>query len=140
MLEADAVRFALAPLFLICAAVIFYLRKRRAGRLFMTVGCLHVLGGVWVGRDDFKPIGPDATGGQVALPIWLAYMREATRGQPARDFAPPPGIVFARADPDKGLPAPPSKRGSRLTPFRRGTLPPAFKTAASEARFSDERF
>jgi penicillin-binding protein 1A len=99
-----------------------------------------LLCGVWIGRDDFKPIAHDATGGQVALPIWLAYMREALRGQPARDFAPPAGIVFARADPEKGVPAPPSKPGSRLTPFRRGTLPPAFKTAAFEGHFSDERF
>jgi penicillin-binding protein 1A len=103
-----------------------------------------LLCGVWIGRDDFKPIAHDATGGQVALPIWLAYMREAHqrggRPLPVRDFAPPPGIVFARADPDKGLPATPAKPGSRLTPFRRGTLPPAFRTQAFGARFSDEQF
>ncbi|HEY2730806.1 MAG TPA: PBP1A family penicillin-binding protein [Polyangia bacterium] len=99
-----------------------------------------LLCGVWVGRDDFKPVAHDATGGQVALPIWLAYMKEAMKGRPVRDFAVPPGIVFARADPDKGLPAGPSKPGSRLTPFRRGTLPTAFKTAATGARFSDEQF
>jgi penicillin-binding protein 1A len=99
-----------------------------------------LLCGVWVGRDDFKPVAHDATGGQVALPIWLAYMKEAMKGRTVRDFAVPAGIVFARADPDKGLPAPPSKPGSRLTPFRRGTLPTAFKTAATGARFSDEQF
>jgi penicillin-binding protein 1A len=99
-----------------------------------------LLCGVWVGRDDFKPIAHDATGGQVALPIWLSYMREAEKGRPVRDFTAPAGIVFARADPEKGLPAPPSKPGSRLTPFRRGTLPPAFRTGAYEARFSDEQF
>jgi penicillin-binding protein 1A len=100
----------------------------------------ELLCGVWVGRDDFKPIAHDATGGQVSLPIWLAYMKEALKGRPVRDFAPPAGVVFARADPEKGLPATPSKAGSRLTPFKRGTLPPAFKTAASGARFSDEQF
>jgi penicillin-binding protein 1A len=99
-----------------------------------------LLCGVWVGRDDFKPVAHDATGGQVALPIWLAYMKEAEKGLPVRDFDAPPGVVFARADPEKGLPAPPGKAGSRLTPFKRGTLPPAFKTAASGARFSDEQF
>ncbi len=99
-----------------------------------------LLCGVWVGRDDFKPVAHDATGGQVALPIWLAYMKEAERGRAVRDFDVPPGVVFARADPDKGVPAAPSKVGSRLTPFRRGTLPPAFKTAATGARFSDEQF
>jgi penicillin-binding protein 1A len=98
-----------------------------------------LLCGVWVGRDDFKPVAHDATGGQVALPIWLAYMKEAEKGRPVRDFAVPPGVMFARADPDKGVPAAPSKLGSRLTPFKRGTLPSAFKTAEG-ARFSDEQF
>ena len=32
-------------------------------------------------------------------------MKEALqKGCPARDFDAPPGVVFARADPDKGLP------------------------------------
>jgi penicillin-binding protein 1A len=99
-----------------------------------------LLCGVWVGRDDFKPVAHDATGGQVALPIWLTYMKEAEKGLPVRDFGVPPGVVFARADPDKGLPATPNKPGSRLTPFRRGTLPPSFTSAASSARFTDEQF
>jgi penicillin-binding protein 1A len=99
-----------------------------------------LLCGVWVGRDDFKPVAHDATGGQVALPIWLTYMKEAEKGLPVRDFAAPAGVVFARADPDKGLPAAPTKVGSRLTPFKRGTLPATFKTAVNGARFTDEQF
>jgi penicillin-binding protein 1A len=99
-----------------------------------------LLCGVWIGRDDFKPIAHDATGGQVALPVWLSFMRQALQGVPARDFTPPPGVVFARADPEKGLPATPAKAGSRLTPFKRGTLPPSFRSAAYGARFSDEQF
>lgn len=99
-----------------------------------------LLCGVWIGRDDFKPIAHDATGGQVALPVWLSFMRQALQGTPPRDFTPPAGIIFARADPEKGLPAPPSKAGSRLTPFKRGTLPPSFRSAAYGARFSDEQF
>jgi penicillin-binding protein 1A len=100
----------------------------------------ELLCGVWVGRDDFKPIAADATGGHVSVPIWLAYMRESLKGKPIRDFAPPPGIVFARADAEKGLPALPGQKQSRLIPFKRGTLPPAFKSAAYGARFSDEVF
>jgi len=99
-----------------------------------------LLCGVWLGRDDFTPIAHDATGGQVALPVWLAFMREAVRGMPVRDFAPPPGVIFARADPDKGTPAAPTKAGSRLIPFKRGTLPPSFRSAAYGARFSDDQF
>lgn len=99
-----------------------------------------LLCGVWLGRDDFTPIAHDATGGQVALPIWLSFMRQALQGVPVRDFAPPPGVVFARADPDKGLPSAPSRAGSRLIPFKRGTLPSSFKSAAYGARFSDDQF
>ena len=99
----------------------------------------ELLCGVWVGRDDFKPIGHDATGGQVALPIWLSYMQEALRSVPVHDFEPPPGVIFVRADPEKGVPATPDKPGSRLMPLRRGTLPSVFRTGSS-GRFSDERF
>lgn len=31
--------------------------------------------GVWVGRDDHKPIGPKETGAQAALPIWIDFMK-----------------------------------------------------------------
>jgi penicillin-binding protein 1A len=99
----------------------------------------ELLCGVWVGRDDFKPIGHDATGGQVALPIWLSYMQEALGSLPVHDFEPPPGVIFVRADPEKGVPARPQKPGSRLMPLKRGTLPPPFRTGSS-GRFSDERF
>jgi penicillin-binding protein 1A len=33
--------------------------------------------GVWVGRDNHKPIGPKETGAQAALPIWLEFMKKA---------------------------------------------------------------
>jgi penicillin-binding protein 1A len=31
--------------------------------------------GVWVGRDDHKPIGDRETGSQAALPIWMEFMK-----------------------------------------------------------------
>src|SRR5262245_56921556 len=95
---------------------------------------------VWVGRDDFTPIGHDTTGGQTALPIWLAFMRAASAGKPVRDFTPPPGILFVRASPDRGTPATPGTAGSVLVPFRRGTLPSQFAAAAKAAGFGDDIF
>jgi Family of unknown function (DUF6463) len=56
MLEADITRFALGPLFLICLGVVFYLRVRKAARLLMVTGVLHVLGGSWVGREPLLRI------------------------------------------------------------------------------------
>lgn len=64
MLEADVVRLALGPLFVVCLAVIFYLRKRRAARLLMTIGCLHVLGGLWLGREYLARIGREGFFGE----------------------------------------------------------------------------
>jgi hypothetical protein len=57
MLEADVVRLVLGPLFLVCLAVVFYLRKRKAARLLMAIGCLHVLGGLWLGREYLARMG-----------------------------------------------------------------------------------
>ncbi|HEY3353557.1 MAG TPA: penicillin-binding transpeptidase domain-containing protein, partial [Polyangia bacterium] len=84
-----------------------------------------LLTGVWVGRDDFKPIAYNTTGGQVALPIWLSYMRAAHPPTPPREFPVPPGIYFVRASPETGVRAEPGTPGSVLVPFRRGTVPTA---------------
>jgi penicillin-binding protein 1A len=97
-----------------------------------------LLCGVWIGRDDFKPVGHDVTGGQVAVPIWVDFMKEAEKGRPVRDFAAPPGVVFARANPETGEPAPPTNPKSRLIPFKRGTLPASFR--GGSGGFSDPDF
>ena len=48
---------------------------------------------VWVGRDDFKPLGRGEYGGRAALPIWISYMKSALDGQPVRTVDPPAGMV-----------------------------------------------
>jgi penicillin-binding protein 1A len=59
--------------------------------------------GVWVGRDDNKPIGNNATGAAAALPIWNDFMRvwvDAQRDRPTPPgFEPPANIVFVRTEP-----------------------------------------
>ncbi len=37
--------------------------------------------GVWVGRDDHKPIGSKETGASAALPIWIEFMKAETGSQ-----------------------------------------------------------
>jgi penicillin-binding protein 1A len=54
--------------------------------------------GVWVGRDEKKPIGYGETGATAALPIWMDFMRAyidlyGDRTQPPT-FEPPGNIVF----------------------------------------------
>jgi penicillin-binding protein 1A len=53
--------------------------------------------GVWVGFDNIAKIGGRETGGKTAAPIFLEYMKEATKDFEPRDFAPPEGLNPARA-------------------------------------------
>jgi len=39
--------------------------------------------GVWVGRDNHKPIGLRETGSQAALPIWIEFMKKAPLQTPS---------------------------------------------------------
>ena len=48
--------------------------------------------GVWVGYDQPRPIGPEAYGARVALPIWSEFMRNSVRRYPAVAFDMPDGI------------------------------------------------
>jgi len=64
MPEADLVRLILGLLFLICLLVVFYLRKRKAARLFMVIGVLHMLGVIWVGRKPLSRIFREGFFGQ----------------------------------------------------------------------------
>jgi penicillin-binding protein 1A len=94
-----------------------------------------LLAGVWVGRDDSKPIGMKATGGTAALPIWLQFMRAAHPDTPARDFPIPDDITRVRADELTGRPAPPGAAHARWVPFLRGTVPARFSAAVHATRF-----
>ncbi|HZS36352.1 MAG TPA: PBP1A family penicillin-binding protein [Polyangia bacterium] len=96
--------------------------------------------GVWVGRDDFKSIGFDATGGTTAAPIWTDFMKAAHPATPIRDFEAPPGVYFVRATPDRGMPAKPGTPGALLLPFKRGTLPPQFARSEGKAGLTDDVF
>jgi penicillin-binding protein 1A len=53
-----------------------------------------VIAGVWVGKDDHKPIGKGEVGSSAALPIWIDFMKEALRKLPNGDFKVPDGIQF----------------------------------------------
>jgi hypothetical protein len=56
VLEADLVRAALGPLFLTALWIIHRLGRNKPGRLLMTVGVLHVAGGLIVGREPVMRI------------------------------------------------------------------------------------
>lgn len=59
--------------------------------------------GVWLGRDDNKPIGKGETGGRAALPIWMEIMTAAAeKFGPPPPWEPPPGVAFAPIDLSSG--------------------------------------
>jgi len=48
---------------------------------------------VWIGYDNPRKLGDNETGGGLALPIWIEYMRHALKGVPVQPFTPPEGVV-----------------------------------------------
>ena len=83
----------------------------------------QVVAGVWVGYDVAQNLGKNETGSRAASPIFVDYMRNALEDLPPRDFAPPPGVVFARIDPKTGLLAHPGDEKALFQPFREGSVP-----------------
>ncbi|MCS6925971.1 MAG: PBP1A family penicillin-binding protein [Candidatus Binatia bacterium] len=90
----------------------------------------EMLTGVWVGYDEKRSLGEKETGGRVAAPIWLDFMKRALAGRPITTFPLPAGITFSYIDPKTGLrPAPGGP--AILECFRRGTEPQETTTVAA---------
>ncbi len=47
----------------------------------------------WIGYDNPRKLGSNETGGGLALPVWIEWMRHALKDQPERPLAPPEGVV-----------------------------------------------
>jgi penicillin-binding protein 1A len=90
--------------------------------------------GVWLGFDQPQPIGREAYGARVALPIWADFMKRTARELPAADFPVPAGLEteelcsVSYLRPVDGCPTyteyfkDGDKRPSQLCPVHRGTL------------------
>ncbi len=78
--------------------------------------------GVWVGRMTPAPIVKEATGGSVALPIWLAAVKEMHPQTPPRDFSVPDDVMLVGG-------AVPTED---LVPYQRGRLPLQFQGTGSD--------
>ncbi|CAM2150081.1 penicillin-binding protein 1A [Pararobbsia alpina] len=46
----------------------------------------------WIGYDQPRSLGDKETGGGLALPIWIDYMRHALKGVPSYQWPMPPGV------------------------------------------------
>ena len=78
---------------------------------------------VWVGFDNYTPLGRKEFGGTAALPIWIQYMRTALKDSPQVERPVPPGIVTVKIDPDNGLLAAPGQRNAIFEYFLQGSVP-----------------
>jgi penicillin-binding protein 1A len=60
---------------------------------------------VYVGYDNFEPLGPREEGSRTALPVWIEFIRVALRGAPEHALAMPEGIVSVKISKSTGCPA-----------------------------------
>ncbi|MCK4352368.1 PBP1A family penicillin-binding protein [candidate division WOR-3 bacterium] len=79
--------------------------------------------GVWVGYDQMKRIGKNATGAKFALPIWTDFMKQALKSQPVEIFEVPPGVVHRKICEKSGKLASPFCKHTREEIFIKGTEP-----------------
>jgi len=82
-----------------------------------------LVAGAWIGYDEERPLGRLETGSKAAAPIWLSFMKKATRGTPIKNFPMPDGVEFAKIDPETGLLATISTDEPLFEVFKVGTKP-----------------
>lgn len=73
---------------------------------------------VWVGRDDFAPLGRGEYGGRAALPIWIDYMAVALADAPVREMPLPEGLLALTIDPASGALLPDGSPGGIIDYLR----------------------
>ncbi|MCB1465199.1 MAG: penicillin-binding protein, partial [Nitratireductor sp.] len=83
-----------------------------------------LVAGVYVGFDNPRPMGHGSTGGGLAAPIFLDFMKAALAGKPTVDFRVPRGIKLIPIDRKTGLQAQAGQDGVILEAFKPGTAPP----------------
>jgi penicillin-binding protein 1A len=83
----------------------------------------------WIGFDNPANLGPNETGGQAALPIWVNYASRVLKGVPETEFTPPSGVVAVNIDPLTGL-RDPGGMGRTLEYFYQESVPPVGQDSA----------
>jgi penicillin-binding protein 1A len=77
----------------------------------------------WVGFDQTEDLGAREEGARTALPMWIAYMKEALAGVPNHRTPKPPGLVTVRISPQTGQLARAGEGGAIFETFRVGQVP-----------------
>ncbi|SFC37624.1 penicillin-binding protein 1A [Marinospirillum celere] len=84
---------------------------------------------VWAGFD--QPGTTGEYGANLALPMWINFMRVALEGQPERTLDRPGGLVTVRIDPETGLRARPDQATAIFELFYRERVPDALPSSSS---------
>jgi penicillin-binding protein 1A len=83
----------------------------------------------WIGFDTPTNLGTNETGGQAALPIWMAYAAKALKGVPETELTTPSGVVAVGINPATGM-REPSGLSRTLEYFYQESQPPIGEDAA----------
>ena len=97
--------------------------------------------GVFVGYDTPKPMGRGSTGGRLAAPIFIDFMRAALKDKPAVPFRVPPGINLIPVNSKTGQLAQLGDKDVILEAFKPGQGPPddVFVIGADSVWIEDNR-
>lgn len=92
----------------------------------------------WVGFDQARDLGAREEGARTALPMWIAFMKEALAGMPNHLTPKPPGLVTVRISPDTGLLARAGEGGAIFESFRVGHVPESGEAEPDDPFSSEE--
>ncbi len=95
----------------------------------------NMAAGTWVGFDDRRPIGETESGAHAALPIWMAFMKDALKQLPVVPFEIPDGVLFVKVDPTTALLTDQDEQHGTIELFTKGTEPT--KSAGSKIDATD---
>lgn len=82
-----------------------------------------IVTGVFIGYDVPAPMGYGESGGGLAAPVFVDFMRVALEGRPRNEFQPPEGMRLLAVDRRTGRRAPPGSPGTTMEAFKPGTAP-----------------
>ncbi|MFQ5487603.1 MAG: peptidase, partial [Gammaproteobacteria bacterium] len=88
----------------------------------------------WVGFDKTRSLGNRETGSRAALPMWIAFMKDALQGVPEKALLRPPGLVTVRIDPATGLRASAHQKRTIFETFRSQLVPQRYAEARPPPR------
>lgn len=95
---------------------------------------------VWIGYDNYDPLGPGEEGSRTALPVWIEFAKRALQGAPNNQLPMPEGIVTVRISKTSGCPAdtrvPPSDAMFEI--FRVGHVPVCQQAEEQEDIFNQD--